>query len=112
MAEIEKVIKGLEGVYRCISPVTHTCGDCPYQDNHVECERRVINDAIILLKEQEMVKPKQIIRKQCKKEYEDGSIDYFAEWYCPHCDSLLVLGFDNKWIQFCPRCGKPITWEG
>ena len=33
------------------------------------------------LKEQEA---KQVIRKQCKKEHDDGSIDYFAEWYCPH----------------------------
>jgi len=52
MPDREKVIKGLEGIYRCISPVTHTCGDCPYQDNHVECQRRALSDAIALLKEQ------------------------------------------------------------
>lgn len=53
MPDIEKVIKGLEGVYRCISPVNHTCGDCPYQDNHVECVRRVLSEAIALLKKDE-----------------------------------------------------------
>jgi len=63
-----------------------------------------------LLKEQN--EPKQIIRKQCKKEHEDGSVDYFAEWYCPHCNSLILRGFDNPSIKFCYKCGKPILWEG
>ena len=62
-----------------------------------------------LLKEQEA---KHVIRKQCKKEHEDGSIDYFAEWYCPHCNSLILRGFDNPSIKFCYNCGKPILWEG
>lgn len=62
-----------------------------------------------LLKER---KPKQIIRKQVKLSWDDGSVEYFAEWYCPHCKSLLGRGFDNKWIEFCPKCGKPISWEG
>lgn len=65
-----------------------------------------------LLKEHEAVKPKQIIRKQCKKEHEDGSIDYFAEWYCPHCNMLILRGFDNPSIKFCYKCGKPILLEG
>ena len=52
MIDLEKVIKGLEWIYRCISPANHTCGDCPYQDNHVECIRRALSDAIALLKEQ------------------------------------------------------------
>lgn len=49
----EKVTRGLESLWRCISPVSHTCGDCPYQDNRVECKRRVVTDALALLKEQE-----------------------------------------------------------
>ena len=53
MIDTEKVIKGLQGVFRCVSPVNHTCGDCPYQDNRVGCIRRVVNDAIALLKAQE-----------------------------------------------------------
>ena len=61
-----------------------------------------------LLKEQEA---KQVIRKQCKKEHDDGSIDYFAEWYCPHCNMLILRGFDNPSIKFCYKCGKPILWE-
>lgn len=65
--------------------------------------------ALELLKEQEA---KRVIRKQCKKEHDDGSIDYFAEWYCPHCNSLILRGFDNLSIKFCYKCGKPIKWEG
>ena len=61
------------------------------------------------MREQE---PKQVIRKQCKKEHDDGSIDYFAEWYCPHCNMLILRGFDNPSIKFCYKCGKPILWEG
>jgi len=53
MIDREKVIKGLEGIYQCISPVNHSCGDCPYQDNHVECRRRALSDALALLKDDE-----------------------------------------------------------
>lgn len=66
-------------------------------------------DALELLKEQEA---KQIVRIQCKKENADGSIDYFAEWHCPHCNMLILRGFDNPSIKFCYKCGKPILWEG
>ena len=59
-------------------------------------------------KEQEA---KQVIRKQCKKEYDDGSIDFFAEWYCPHGNLLILRGFDNPSIKFCYKCGKPVLWE-
>ena len=69
-------------------------------------------DALELLKEQEAVEPKQIVRKQCKTEHSDGSVDYYAEWFCPHCNSLLKRGFDASWIEYCFKCGKPITWEG
>ena len=61
-----------------------------------------------LLKEQE---PKQIVRKQVKHENADGSIDYFAEWYCPHCGKLLNRGFDTPWIDYCYKCGRQVKWE-
>ena len=77
---------------------------------HLEDIAKWSDDALKLLKEQE--EPKQIVRKQCKKEWEDGSIDYFAEWYCPHCNMLILRGFDNPSIKFCYKCGKPILWEG
>ncbi len=75
---------------------------------HLEDIAKWAYDAIALLKEQEA---KQIIRKQCKEECEDGSTYYFAEWYCPHCKLLILRGFSNPSIKFCYKCGKPILWE-
>ena len=60
-----------------------------------------------LLKKQE---PKQIVRMQVKRENSDGSIDYFGEWYCPHCGKLLNRGFDLPWIEFCYKCGQAVKW--
>ena len=94
------------------------CKDCPWEDcERFECKRTDIPislglDILKLLKEQEAVEPKQVVRKQCKKEHDDGSIEYFAEWYCPHCNMLILRGFDNPSIKFCYKCGKPILWEG
>ena len=79
-------------------------------DKYCANSKRTIDRSIELLKEQE--EPKQIIRKQCKTEHSDGSVDYFAEWYCPHCNMLILRGFDNPSIKFCYKCGKPIAWEG
>lgn len=103
MPDIEKVIKGLEGVYLCISPVNHTCGDCPYQDNHVECIRRVLSDAIALLKDQEPVEPNVII----------------DTWVCGNCGTRLerqsMVG-DNilftERFDYCPSCGRKVLWGG
>lgn len=67
----------------------------------------IMRKAYYLLKEQE---PKKVIRKQGKRENSDGSIDYFAEWYCPHCGLLLNRGFETPWIEYCYKCGKAVKW--
>jgi hypothetical protein len=78
---------------------------------YVEVPLWLFNEILSLLKKQEESKPIiRIIRKQCKIENSDGSIDYYAEWFCPHCKSLLQRGFDTPWIKYCYKCGKPITW--
>ena len=108
MPDREKVIKAFE---ECICKSHKYCTEC-YQGYHglgMICRNSVCFDALALLKEQET---KQVIRKQCKKEHDDGSIDYFAEWYCPHCNSLILRGFDNPSIKFCYKCGKPVLWKG
>lgn len=110
MADIEKVIKGLEWILeddRFGFGENWTVRSEPKDD--YEQAGHNITRAIELLKEQEA---KHVIRKQCKKEHNDGSIDYFAEWYCPHCNMLILRGFDNPSIKFCYKCGKPILWEG
>ena len=110
MPDMEKVIKGLG----CCLTFDSPCGDCPYYSyedvQDLDCERYLLHDAISMLKEHN--EPKQIIRKQCKREHPDGAIEFFAEWYCPHCNMLILRGFDNPSIKFCYKCGKPILWEG
>ena len=103
MTNKERVIKGLEGVYRCISPVNHTCGDCPYQDNHVECIRRVVSDAIALLKDQE-----PILLENQHKPY-GISTNANSPWIsrCPKCGKKV----EGKQTRFCKYCGRSVKWE-
>lgn len=104
MIDKEKVIKGL-------NYCTHTdgveCPNCPYwQDD--DCVEVLNADVLALLKEQE---PKKIIRKQMSYEDPDGTITYYAEWHCPHCNKVVRKGYDSPWIKYCFNCGKPILWD-
>lgn len=103
MIDAEKIIKALENCVQYMGD----CINCEYL-KHTACKTSLMIDALAALKEQE---PKQIVRKQGKRENSDGSIDYFAEWYCPHCGKLLNRGFDLPWIEFCYKCGKAVKWE-
>jgi hypothetical protein len=111
MPDREKVIKALE---ICI-PLGE--GEmCPPECPYFVCTgySKVMRDALALLKEQDdkdISVPIKIVRKQGKCENSDGSIDYFCEWYCPHCGKLLVRGFDAPRIEFCYKCGKAVKWE-
>lgn len=80
MTDREKVIRGLEQFKSDFKPF---CG------NSADWKR--VDDAIVLLKEQEAVKPK---------------IDAFGHPYCPKC-KILVYG---TW-EFCPHCGRRLKWE-
>ena len=107
----EKVINGLEFTKAMIT-FNPSTGEDIEPENLNEADKTTYDacvGAIALLKEQEA---KQVIRKQCKREHDDGAIDYFAEWYCPHCNLLILRGFDNPSIKFCYKCGKPVLWEG
>ena len=109
MPDREKVIKG---VRKCLSHKQCSENGCPYEN---ECAVEHLNDpllrdALSLLKEQG--KSKQVIRKQCKRQRFDGAVEYYAEWRCPHCDSLLKQGYGAPWVKYCFYCGNPVTWEG
>ena len=90
MADMEKVIKGLEC---CTNISPDGCLMlCPYKDEKDEtysgfCEQVLKQDALALLKEQEAVKP---IHK-C--------------WNGRFTQLNRVNGY-----AFCPYCGKPIDW--
>lgn len=53
MADIDKVIKGLE---ICVDrvPGTYRCNECPYEADGNDCEINLTKDAIALLKEQQL----------------------------------------------------------
>lgn len=94
MNVVDKVIKALE--------------DADVTDGVIKMSNQFRDVLVALLKEQE---PKLVIRKQGRHENSDGSIDYFALWYCPHCNKLLQRGFCAPWIEHCYKCGKAVKWE-
>lgn len=99
MNDREKAIKGLEGIYRCVSPVTYTCGDCPYQDNRVGCKRRALSDAIALLKERE---PKLITIT---------TNVYGTKFYhCPNCKKIFYKPWE-LYKDYCYNCGQAVKWN-
>lgn len=111
MADIEKVIKGLE---HCA--VRHKCNnECPYsniiQDQNEgmdSCVTQLSKDALELLKEQQkkiceyegLRKPKEPTAVMKIKK----SDDMFGG-YCPCCEGTVFSVYGN-----CPACGQALLW--
>lgn len=95
MADLKKVIKGLEhctnhrldGIERCVG--------CPYENQIITCRGDILEEALELLKAQEKTK---VIFSQ-----DDGSI----ETVCGNCGYGL-----DKTYSVCPKCGKELDWNG
>ena len=87
----EKVIKAWE----CCNPFNRKCNECPYEKDcyHDGISRHMVADALVLLKEQEAVKPNPV----------HNSFRWFA---CGKCDCSIT-----REDRFCPRCGKAVKWE-
>lgn len=107
MIDQEKVIKALE-VCIPLDEDENCPTECPYYQDICSGYSQVMRDALELLKEKE---PKQIVRKQGKRENSDGSIEFFAEWHCPHCGMVINRGFETPWVEFCYMCGQALQWE-
>ena len=95
MPDREKVIQGL----KCCS--MDFCNEliecCPYgEEDSNDCMERLANDALILLKEQE-VKP-ILIREGKSKLYND--------YHCPRCGQEIVYE-----QNYCCECGSKVKWE-
>lgn len=92
MADLEKVIKGLDA--HCTLKL---CDDCPYNDFNVEpfCLYRLMLDMLELLKERE-AQPAII----------EGS-DVICIGRCPSCKTVLQPGRAN----YCYNCGQAVKWD-
>ena len=97
MAELERVIKGLEVCFDS----SKECNGCPYIATPY-CKTTLCNDVTALLKEQEAVEPKQV--------------DLYGndEWWglvcvCTDCNAEWMT--DKANTHFCPNCGRSVKWE-
>ena len=102
MADIEKVIKGLEicsehGSWHGLDcELNEAYKDCPYRGCETGCIVTIAKDAIELLKKQEAVKPRSVVRHGA-----NAQIQHF----CGNCNTMLH-GKPN----YCSKCGKGILW--
>lgn len=91
MADIEKVIKGLEACRKT------DCSNCPYSalETEVCLIKYLLIDALELLKEQERKK---------------GSWDYGTQ--CSVCKGTIIPPKDRRVrVNFCPWCGADMRGE-
>ena len=94
---IEKVIKGLE-CHQIDNNHRINCADCPYyvnDDNYIRCVNDLHDDAIALLKEQEI--GHWIFLTDCSN----------SGVYCSECNTKVFdsYPFKKKFSYFCPHCG-------
>ena len=89
----EKVIKGLE----CLATRYGICNgiECEYYDQGLPCVAP-INDALVLLREQEPV-------KAVRFEKYNG----YPVYFCGKCDKVLK----RLTMNYCPNCGRRVDWN-
>ncbi len=97
MSDRAKVIRGLEV---CISrdPGKNTCYKCPYETTGNDCEIKLSEDAIALLKEQEAVST--IVEPLNDTRY----------IFCGACKAMLAQN-KPKGYKYCPWCGRKVKWD-
>lgn len=99
MPDRKEIIKGL--LQHCEGSIfVDRCGECPYYDvvtdDPFQCRDGLLMDALVLLKEQEPVRP---IKKL-------GIVESFK---CGACE--WVLGWAAGFPLYCPRCGRKVDWN-
>ena len=108
MAELEKVIKGLETIKQFFGyglPSTAEMFDSYYD---------TLNDAISMLKKQEAKQAiKQTYHVMMNRDYENPVEVTRYDWLCPTCKSLLCRDIDviDDNYHFCKVCGQAVKWE-
>ena len=97
MIDQEKLKKAFE----CCLTNEAKCWDCPYcKDSFSDCQRKLHDGVIELLKTQEAKK-----QEQKKVEWRYGRA------YCPECGELFPRKKDTQYIRFCSYCGQAVRWN-
>lgn len=90
--DTEELLKAFEC---CLQDGTY-CDFCPYyRDSFSECQRKLRENAIGLLKKQEPASPT----------FEQGKA------YCGKCGQRLPRKADRE-INYCSYCGQVVKWDG
>ena len=104
MIDRKKVIKGLDSCAKWVKENDgDACENCPYHPSHFsydnnDCYAALYNDAIVLLKWQEPVKP----------------INSYGTLRCGNCNNIVGYndgngrGYQNN---YCSECGKAVKWN-
>ena len=113
MTDRNKVIRGLEcckwsdaGRYDGYEPMYENCEKCPYnneQDSKSECNDKLRQDALFLLKEQEPVNP---IVEQYALPLTNTSVRFIKKHHCGICKEELT---GNN--VYCHKCGRKVKWN-
>ena len=99
MPDRENVIKGLE---ICVNraPGEYDCAKCPYESYGNDCEIRLTKDALVMLKEQEPIKP---------------TINEYGEAYCVCGENVGIIPSSKNLpsirSKYCPECGRRMEWK-
>ena len=92
MTDREKVIKALE---HCEFHLSKACIDCAYSKYNSQCLEAIKADALVLLREQKPVMPKDL----------NGTSVFRSA--CGNC-GMPLYAHD---FRFCPYCGRGVKWD-
>lgn len=95
MTDREKVIERLE---ECLSASCRGFRTCPYSDDP---EWDAVEAALALLREQEPVKPKTVVRTGINK---SPTVEALI---CGKCYKII----DHTGFNYCPYCGRKVKWD-
>lgn len=94
MTDAEKREKVIRGLGCCLSPNDHE--NCPYDGigkTYSECLKRLVTDALALLKEQEA-------RVMTLEEVIHSKDWIWYQWKNTHCGWTVAVNCDGKWIEW------------
>lgn len=103
MTDIEKVTKGLECHKNGLCQIDDKI-ICPYWKCEKDCSKRLMADALELLKAQQ---PRKVV-------YKMNPWTNLPVSFCPNCEEAIKMyeyghGFAKR--KYCSYCGQAIEWE-